>query len=84
MKASSATHAMTRSNDVVVDGVRKSKVPRESVYDMELLRILVNWLAKHPGFKFLGQWRLRMGTGRATCIAISLSTRKLEGNRPLC
>ncbi|CAI2201064.1 18814_t:CDS:1, partial [Funneliformis geosporum] len=41
-----------------VDGKKKKKVPRESVYDSELSRILTNWLVKKSGFNVIGQWHL--------------------------
>ncbi|CAG8706565.1 26622_t:CDS:2 [Racocetra persica] len=34
------------------------KVPRESVYDAEMYRILHNWLAKVHNFEVTGQWHL--------------------------
>ncbi len=42
---------------VKVDGCQNKKVPRESVYDTELNRILVNWV-KECNFGVTGQWHL--------------------------
>ena len=51
---------------VKVGGHTKVKVPRESIYDSELFRILSNWL-KQERFKVIGQWHhvvmFRPGTG---------------------
>jgi hypothetical protein len=41
---------------VKVDGRQNKKVPRESVYDTELNRILVNWIVKECNFEVTGQW----------------------------
>lgn len=48
-----------------VDGLRNACVPRESVYDTELMRILTNWLAVEC-YIVTGQWRLvdKTTTGR--------------------
>ncbi|PKY47408.1 hypothetical protein RhiirA4_543937 [Rhizophagus irregularis] len=43
---------------VKVDGCHYVKVPRESVYDAELIRILVNWIIKECNFQVTGQWHL--------------------------
>jgi len=43
---------------VKVDGCHNVKVPRESVYDTELNRILVNWIVKECNFEVTGQWHL--------------------------
>jgi hypothetical protein len=34
-------------------------VPRESVYDTELMRILSNWLRGRDGLRVTGQWHLK-------------------------
>ncbi|ORY89524.1 hypothetical protein BCR41DRAFT_365995, partial [Lobosporangium transversale] len=34
-------------------------VPRESVYDTELMRVLTNWLNKTKKYEIIGQWHLR-------------------------
>jgi hypothetical protein len=44
---------------VVVNGSRKAQVPRESVYDTELMRILSNWFQTHHGWTVTGQWHLK-------------------------
>ena len=43
---------------VWVNGRRNQHVPRESVYDAELYRILRNWLSV-ANFKVTGQWHLK-------------------------
>ncbi|PKB99271.1 hypothetical protein RhiirA5_462251 [Rhizophagus irregularis] len=43
---------------VPVDSCRNVAVPRESVYDNELNRILTNWIAKECDFQVTGQWHL--------------------------
>ncbi|ORZ08255.1 P-loop containing nucleoside triphosphate hydrolase protein [Lobosporangium transversale] len=40
-------------------GRYNAKVPRESVYDTELMRVLTNWLNKIEGYEIIGQWHLR-------------------------
>lgn len=44
--------------EVCVDGRHKRMVPRESVYDTELMRILTNWLVKSERYTVSGQWHL--------------------------
>ncbi|CAG8505327.1 5276_t:CDS:1, partial [Cetraspora pellucida] len=46
------------SNHLQVDSKCNTNVPRESVYDAEMYRILHNWLAKVHGFEITGQWHL--------------------------
>ncbi|CAG8496825.1 7051_t:CDS:2 [Funneliformis mosseae] len=46
------------SNHLLVDSEQNVKVPRESTYDAEMYRILVNWLAIVNGFEITGQWHL--------------------------
>jgi hypothetical protein len=46
------------SNNLQVESKCNERVPRESVYDAEMYRILHNWLAKMHGFKITGQWHL--------------------------
>ncbi|RUP47984.1 hypothetical protein BC936DRAFT_145113, partial [Jimgerdemannia flammicorona] len=41
---------------VRVDGLRNRRVPREIVYDQEIMRILTNWLAKQHEYSVIGQW----------------------------
>ncbi|PKC14323.1 hypothetical protein RhiirA5_371546 [Rhizophagus irregularis] len=43
---------------VEVDGYLHTKVPRESVYDTELYRILVNWIVNECNFVVTGQHHL--------------------------
>ncbi|KAF9413039.1 hypothetical protein BGZ76_005105, partial [Entomortierella beljakovae] len=44
--------------DVYVGGIRNASVPRESVYDTELMAILANWLMTE-GYRTSGQYHLR-------------------------
>ncbi|CAG8798763.1 20012_t:CDS:2, partial [Racocetra persica] len=46
------------SNHLLVDSKCNTYVPRESVYDAEMYRILHNWLAKVYDFEITGQWHL--------------------------
>ena len=46
------------ADNLYVDGKQKNQVPRESVYDTELSRILVNWLVKKGGYIVIGQWHI--------------------------
>ncbi|RHZ81155.1 hypothetical protein Glove_123g146 [Diversispora epigaea] len=45
-----------KSARVLVNNANNQKVPRESVYDTELYRIMSNWLG---GFAVTGQWHLK-------------------------
>ncbi|KAF9896603.1 hypothetical protein BX616_007128 [Lobosporangium transversale] len=44
---------------VKVMGNCNVSVPRESVYDTELMRVLTNWLNKAEEYEIIGQWHLR-------------------------
>jgi hypothetical protein len=44
---------------VKVGGASRTHVPRESVYDTELMGILSNWLQGNFGWSVTGQWHLR-------------------------
>lgn len=55
-----------KSSNVPVTGHPKRDVPRESVYDTELMRILTNWLSHQNGWTVTGQWHLRNEDGRNT------------------
>ena len=46
------------SNHLVVDSQCYNKVPRESVYDAEMYRILVNWLKLMHHINIVSQWHL--------------------------
>ncbi|KAF9354295.1 hypothetical protein BGX34_011106 [Mortierella sp. NVP85] len=43
---------------IMVDGVFNKRVPRESVYDGELSRILSSWLGSEGTYNITGQWHL--------------------------
>ena len=47
-----------------VNGSRNGQVPRESVYDTELMRILSNWLQTHYGWTVTGQRHLKNPFGK--------------------
>ncbi|GES96037.1 P-loop containing nucleoside triphosphate hydrolase protein [Rhizophagus clarus] len=44
------------SNHLYVNSEHYIKVPRESTYDAEMYRVLVNWLRKIHGYEITGQW----------------------------
>jgi hypothetical protein len=44
---------------VKVGGLYGGRVPRESVYDTELMRILMTWLGQQAAYEINGQWHLR-------------------------
>lgn len=48
-----------KSSKVKVGGSNCIKVPRESIYATELMRILSNWLKTHDGWTVNGQWHLQ-------------------------
>ena len=48
---------------VPVNGSSSARVPRESVYDTELMRILCNWL-KPYGWSITGQWHSKTSEGQ--------------------
>ncbi|RIA91896.1 hypothetical protein C1645_875149 [Glomus cerebriforme] len=52
------TKSFKIARDLYVNGRKNRHVPRESVYDAELSRILANWLVKKCGFDVIGQWHL--------------------------
>jgi hypothetical protein len=48
-----------KQSKVTVGGLRVVRVPRESVYDTELMRILTNWIGKQEAYAINGQWHLQ-------------------------
>jgi hypothetical protein len=48
-----------KTSKVKIPGVPDSRVPRESVYDTELMRILSNWLRHRYNWTVTGQWHLQ-------------------------
>ncbi|KAF9349356.1 hypothetical protein BGX34_001840, partial [Mortierella sp. NVP85] len=53
-------HSYKSSGNAKVDGGRYKNVPRESVYDNELLRIFTNWFRSTlGGYQVTGQWHSR-------------------------
>ncbi|GBB85531.1 hypothetical protein RclHR1_12020001, partial [Rhizophagus clarus] len=46
------------SNHLYVNSEHYIKVPKESTYDAEMYRVLVNWLRKIHGYEITGQWHL--------------------------
>jgi hypothetical protein len=61
-----------KSSKVPVSGFPKRRVPRESVYDTELLRILTNWLEYPYEWMVTGQWHLRTQERRDQYTDITL------------
>ncbi|CAB4480140.1 unnamed protein product [Rhizophagus irregularis] len=55
---SRAYHNSFKTAHVYVGGILKNLVPRESVYDVELNRILNNWLSREIGAEITSQWHL--------------------------
>ena len=48
-----------KTSQVKMSSVPDGRVPRESVYDTELMRILSNWLRNRYDWTVIGQWHLR-------------------------
>ncbi|CAG8517732.1 10350_t:CDS:2 [Paraglomus occultum] len=46
------------ARDVYVNGQKNKRVPRESTYDTEMNRILINWISKQRNFEVTSQWHL--------------------------
>lgn len=46
------------AHNVYVNGQKNKRVPRESVYDTEMNRILINWISKQRNFEVTSQWHL--------------------------
>ncbi|CAG8609162.1 4574_t:CDS:2 [Ambispora gerdemannii] len=53
-----SVRAYKESNHLRVDSETNAKVPRESVYDAEMYRVLLNWLKIIHKFEITGQWHL--------------------------
>lgn len=68
-----ASEVSYKISEVVVGGRRNISVPRQSVYDTELMRILSNWLRKVEDYSITGQCHLRIDDGddRSSDIVIS-------------
>ncbi|CAG8747858.1 15242_t:CDS:2 [Racocetra persica] len=54
-----STRSYKSSNYLRVETKCNEKVPKESIYDAEMYRILMNWLAKDHDFEITGQWHLK-------------------------
>lgn len=59
-----ARYRSYKSSRVKVGGISHISVPRESVYDTELVRILSNWLQNTYGWTVTGQWHLQTTLGK--------------------
>jgi hypothetical protein len=53
-----SSRAYKNSKFLKVDSAQAVAVPRESVYDAEMYRVLVNWLAYSFNIELTGQWHL--------------------------
>ncbi|CAG8749272.1 7065_t:CDS:2, partial [Ambispora leptoticha] len=53
-----SSRAYKRSTHLRVNSEPNAKVPRESVYDSEICRVLQNWLKIINNFRVTGQWHL--------------------------
>jgi hypothetical protein len=53
-----------KSSTIAISGFPERQVPRESVYDTELMRILTNWLGHEFGWTVTGQYHLVNEDGR--------------------
>ena len=51
-----------KTSKAKIPGVPDGHVPRESIYDTELVRILSNWLGNRYSWRVTGQWHLRTDT----------------------
>lgn len=59
------------SNNLLVDSKPNMNVPRKSVYDTEMYRILFNWFTKVYHYEIIRQWHLeQVGKDGATIIYI--------------
>jgi hypothetical protein len=67
-----ARYLSSKSSTVKVCGRSNIHVPRESVYDTELIRILSSWLRERYGWTVTGQWHLRTQLGKNRCTDIIL------------
>ncbi|GBC08712.1 hypothetical protein RclHR1_08330005 [Rhizophagus clarus] len=56
--AQGSSRSYKSSNHLQVDSKCNIYVPKESVYDAEMYRILHNWLAKVHSFEITGQWHI--------------------------
>jgi hypothetical protein len=72
----SAPSRSFKSSRVHVNGENGTPVPRESVYDTELMRILFNW-SRGFGWTVTGQWHLQLASRRHKYSNIILQR---EGN----
>ncbi|ORZ11682.1 hypothetical protein BCR41DRAFT_356755 [Lobosporangium transversale] len=57
---------------VKVMGNCNVSVPRESVYDTELMRVLTNWLNKAEEYEIIGQWHLQSRRAGEPTVVIEL------------
>ncbi|KAG0000632.1 hypothetical protein BGZ79_005647 [Entomortierella chlamydospora] len=48
----------TATSPIRVDRIPGRRVPRESVYDSEMTRILMNWLSSQNGYQVIGQYNI--------------------------
>ncbi|KAG0195935.1 hypothetical protein BGX31_005699 [Mortierella sp. GBA43] len=69
--------AYKNSGNIQVDGCHYKDVPRESVYDNQLLRILTNWF-KASGYEATGQWHTHDDKGHSKYSDIVIS----KDNKP--
>lgn len=53
-----STRSYKQSNHLRVESECNVKVARESVYDAEMYRVLLNWLTKVHNYEVTGQWHL--------------------------
>ena len=56
--ALNSSHSYKSLNHLYVNSEHYIKVLRESTYDAEMYRVLVNWLRKVHGYEITGQWHL--------------------------
>jgi hypothetical protein len=75
-----ASTRLYKKANVPVGRVSSATVPRESVYDTELMRVFTNWLGKRHGWSVTGQWHLRSTDGKDKYTDIIL---KKDSNPPI-
>ncbi|CAG8459573.1 20567_t:CDS:2 [Racocetra persica] len=73
------------SNNLLVDSKPNMNVPRESVYDAEMYRILFNWLTKVYHYEIIGQWHLEQvgEDGGHHHLYCDLTIKKKEDSNPI-
>jgi hypothetical protein len=67
-----------KQSKVNVGSLRAVRIPRESVYETELIKVLTNWLSKQEVYVINSQWHLRTDQSKNKYCDVVISKEDMQ------